>query len=378
MSFQPNICKICGMTENNEMKIPQGSESFFFEEAYIHRKVTEALHNLFNSWGYLPVETPVFDLFDVYRSLIPKGDTDKIYRLIDREGDLLMLRSDITLFLARQMGLILSEKDLPARICYSDSILRHQNSEDISHNEFFQSGVELIGKSGFRGDMEILLLLNRTITLLDIPASIHLGSHALFNLIFSPFSEEQKSEIIRMTSLREFGSLTEYCTPVSGTEKAKAAAQLFSFIGSGAELTELLNRMTDIKQLFGKEAFEETAYLIKTGAALEKAGLKDNFQIDLSEVGSQAYHTGIVFQVYMPEMDTSIISGGRYDNLLSQFGIDAPAVGFSLLQRKVEPGIRNRQRFSLPAKTVKIEESDIVEAFRKAEKLQKEGNIVTL
>jgi ATP phosphoribosyltransferase regulatory subunit len=366
------------MTENNEMKIPQGSESFFFEEAYIHRKVTEALHNLFNSWGYLPVETPVFDLFDVYRSLIPKADTDKIYRLIDREGDLLMLRSDITLFLARQMGLILAEKDLPARICYSDSILRHQNSDDISHNEFFQSGVELIGKSGFRGDMEILLLLNRTLTLLDIPASIHLGSHALFNYIFSAFSEEQKTDIIRMTCLRDFEDLTEYCTSVLGKQKAETAVKLFSFIGSGSELAEMLNLLPDIKQLFGNPASEEINYLIRIGSALFTAGFKNNFQIDLSEVGSQAYHTGIVFQVYMHGMDSSIISGGRYDSLLSQFGIDAPAVGFSLLQRKVEPGIRNKARFSLPAATIKVEEHEIIEAFSRAELLRKEGKIVTL
>ena len=366
------------MTDNNEMKIPQGSESFFFEEAYIHRKVTEALHNLFNSWGYLPVETPVFDLFDVYRPLIAKGDTDKIYRLIDREGDLLMLRSDITLFIARQMGLILSDTDLPARICYSDSILRHQDSDDISHNEFFQSGVELIGKSGFNGDMEILLLLNRTIALLDIPADIHLGSHALFNYIFTAFSEEQKTDIIRMTSLREFENLTEYCTTVSGKQKAETAAQLFSFIGSGAELSSLLKNMPDFEQLYGRQASDEVKYLIKILSSLDEAGVSNNFLIDLSEVGSQAYHTGIVFQVYMHGMDTSIISGGRYDNLLNQFGINAPSVGFSLLQRKVEPGIRNKQRFSLPASTVKVEESDIIRAFGRAEQLRKEGNIVTL
>lgn len=366
------------MTDKNKIKIPQGSESFFFEEAYIHRKVTEALQNLFNSWGYLPVETPVFDLYDAYRFLIPESDADRIYRLIDREGDLLMLRSDITLFLARQMGLILSEEDLPARICYSDSILRHQNSEDISHNEFFQSGVELIGKSGFEGDMEILLLLNKTISLLDIPASIHLGSHALFNSVFKSFSEKQKSRLIRMISLREFDELVSYCKEVTGAEHAHISAGLFSFIGSSAELEELLASSPGIKNILGEDAANDAEYLIKIGKTIERAGSGEVFQIDLSEVGSQAYHSGIVFQVYMEAMDTAVISGGRYDNLLSNFGIDAPSVGFSLLQRKVEPGIRNRKRFSLPEKTVKLKESDIVDAFEKAEKLRKEGKIVIL
>ncbi len=370
------------MSNKNRMKIPQGSESFFFEEAYIHRKVTEALQNLFYSWGYLPVETPVFDLFDAYRSLIPEGDTDKIYRLIDRDGDLLMLRSDITLFLARQMGLILMQKDLPARICYSDSILRHQHSEDISHNEFFQSGIELIGKEGVDGDMEVLLLLHRVIELLDIPAEIHLGSHALFNHVFRSFSNEQKARILHMITLREFNELIEFCSPVSGREKAEAQAELFSFIGSGRELEKMLDireaGRERITGLFGNETAEELRYIIRIAEMLAKAGFKNNFQIDLSEVGNQAYHTGIVFQVYMHGMDSAVISGGRYDSLLEKFGIDAPSVGFSLLQRKIEPGIGNRKRFSIPSKTEKIRDTDIVSAFIRAEELRKEGKIAAL
>ncbi len=370
------------MNDTTKMKIPQGSESFFFEEAFVHRKVTESLQNLFNSWGYLPVETPVFDLFDVYRSLIPENDTDKIYRLIDREGDLLMLRSDITLFLARQMGLILTDDDLPTRICYSDSILRHQHSEDISHNEFFQSGIELVGKSGFEGDMEVLLLLNKVIELLDIPAEIHLGSHALFNHVFKSFSEEQKTKILRMTELRDFNGLIKFCSAVSGKEKAAAEAELLSFIGPGNELKDLMKIKAagrdKIKGLFGELAAEELEYLIRISEAIEKAGFGEKMLIDLSEAGSQAYHTGIVFQVYMHGMDSAVISGGRYDNLLGKFGIDAPSVGFSLLQRKMEPGLGNRQRFLPPSEPVKASDTDILKAFKKAEQMRKEGKTVIL
>jgi len=366
------------MANKNKMKVPQGSEGFFFEEAYIHRKVTEALQDLFNSWGYLPVETPVFDLFDVYRTLIPEGEADKVYRLIDRDGDLLMLRSDITLFLARQMGLILSEKDLPARICYSDSILRHQNSEDISHNEFFQSGIELIGRSGFQGDLEVLLLLGKTIELLDIPAGIHLGSHALFNSVFEAFSDSQKKKILKLTSLREFDEIIEICTPVLVESDAQAAAALFSFIGSIRELDELSDKLKTKSESVYNSAVNELNYLGNVIRALDAAGLAGNIRIDLSEAGSQAYHTGIVFQVYMHGMDTAVISGGRYDNLLANFGINAPSVGFSLLQRKIEPGIGNRKRFTLPDEIIGMEGEDIIESFTKAEKIRKEGKTVIL
>ena len=163
------------MTEkrNRFLQVPMGTETIYIEEAFRHRQADQELWNLFTLWGYLPVETPVFDFFDIYQDLIP--DEKDIYRLIDREGDLLMLRSDITLFLAKQMGLSLKDQDVPARICYSGTILRHQNREDISKNEFFQTGVELIGKADLDADLEILILLHSTFQILEIVRD-HIGA----------------------------------------------------------------------------------------------------------------------------------------------------------------------------------------------------------
>ena len=165
------------------LNLPQGTEVLHLEEALQHRNITRTLNDLYTSWGYLPVKTPIFDFYDNYQSLLSRKDKENIYRLMDRDGDLLMLRSDITLFLARQMGLILNREDLPARVCYSDIILRHQNREDISKNEFFQTGVELIGADGLEGDMEILMLMNNTMSKLVVPYYLHMGSRNLFNLL---------------------------------------------------------------------------------------------------------------------------------------------------------------------------------------------------
>jgi ATP phosphoribosyltransferase regulatory subunit len=114
------------MTEkkNGLLQIPQGVEGLYLEEAFRHRKITKHIENVFTLWGYLPVETPVFDFFDTYSHLLDKNRAEQTYRLIDREGELLMLRSDITLFLAKQMSLALDEKDLPVRVFYADTILR--------------------------------------------------------------------------------------------------------------------------------------------------------------------------------------------------------------------------------------------------------------
>jgi ATP phosphoribosyltransferase regulatory subunit len=150
------------MSPDNRQRLrtPQGTESFFLEEAYRHRQLLRMTEDHFASWGYLPVLTPVFDYFETYRPLLNRSQEERSYRFPDREGELLMLRSDITLFLAKQMGLSLKDAPLPRRVYYADSILRHQEEEDISSDEFFQSGAELIGLSGRDGDLEILMLLH--------------------------------------------------------------------------------------------------------------------------------------------------------------------------------------------------------------------------
>ncbi|KAK2146827.1 hypothetical protein LSH36_583g02045 [Paralvinella palmiformis] len=81
------------------------------------------------------------------------------YRLLDREGELLLIRSDITLFLARQIGIQIPHVTLPLRLSYSGEILRHSSGGDFVNSDIHQSGIELIGAPALEGDIEILLLL---------------------------------------------------------------------------------------------------------------------------------------------------------------------------------------------------------------------------
>lgn len=315
------------------LQIPLGTESFFLEEAYRHREITYKLHRLFTSWGYLPVETPVFDFFDTYRTLL-SGNRKQIYRLIDREGDLLMLRSDITLFLAKQLGLILREEDLPARVCYGDTILRHQNREDISSNEFFQSGAELIGVAGIEGDLEILLLMVETFEALGLEPVIHFGSRRLVEAIFAELSGQDRLDAIEEVRNRDRGRVRKQLTSLFDPPKAKALDMLLHFIGTTGDFEQLMEETAHILGPFLEKELSWTSSILKH---LKELGKDRLFQVDFSEVGEQPYYTGLVFQAYLPQLDSAVASGGRYDRLLKSFGFDVPSVGFSMMQRKLEP-----------------------------------------
>lgn len=354
------------------LQVPQGTEGVHLEEAYRHRHITQQLFELFRLWGYLPVETPVFDFYDIYEPLLHHS-TKNVYRLIDREGDLLMLRSDITLFLAKQMGLWLRDEDLPARICYADTILRHQHAEDISRNEFFQVGVELMGKAGSDADLEILLLMETSFLRLGITPSIHLGSHKFLTSALEGCTENQLNQAMKYIFAREMDLLKELFAALFPVRRADALVSLFSFIGTGEEFEEKLKGYEDVLEAREKTDLEYLVYLVRQ---MKTLGFAENLCIDLSEIGAQPYYTGIVFQVYLPGLDDAVASGGRYDKLLDVFGFDCPSVGFSLLQRKIEDQID--AKFGRPDKISKVEHSSFLESFKAAQKMREEGVVTIL
>ena len=357
--------------KNRLLQLPQGTESLYLEEAYRHQQAVARLHNLFTSWGYLPVETPLFDFFDIYQDMISGREKD-IYRLIDREGDLLMLRSDITLFLAKQIGLLSGSTDLPLRVYYSGAILRHQNQEDISKNEFFQTGVELIGKEGKYADMEVLTLLIATFKALDLSPRIHLGSRDILAKLFADFSGEEFSHVISLSGNRNFGELEHFINGRISADKKSFILDLISFIGTATDFENLLKKSAYKPDMQEQEAIN---HLLSLWAMLTELNLENHFRIDMSETGSQHYYTGIVFQGYLEGVDSAVVSGGRYDTLLKEFGFDSPSIGFSILLRKVEKMMSSD--FSIPDHTA-LEQQDFTSAYREADKLRQQGRIVLL
>lgn len=360
------------MTEklNRFLQVPMGTETIYIEEAYRHRQANEELGKLFTSWGYLPVETPVFDFFDIYQDFLPA--LKNIYRLIDREGDLLMLRSDITLFLAKQMGLSLKKTDLPVRVCYSGTILRHQNREDISKNEFFQTGVELIGKEDNSADLEILMLLHSTFKSLEIEPTVHIGSRKLLNASISGLNEIDKKQIMNMISYRDFENLKIKLEDKMGKERINFLIGLFQFIGTTRELRNFIKSSETAINSQERTALNDLMHIMNS---LNQLNAEKGLIIDLSEVGNQPYYTGIVFQGYIEGVDSAVVSGGRYDDLLGKFGFAAPSVGFSLLLRKIENQLG--KKFSLPDQEI-IVDKNFIDAYKKAEKFRKDGRIAIL
>ena len=357
------------------LQLPRGAESLHLEDAYVHHQLVRRIFALFTAWGYLPLETPVLDFFDIYQPLLDDGAVQHVYRLVDRDGDLLMLRSDITLFLAKQVALALEGMRLPVRVCYFDTILRHHDREEMSpSNEFYQVGAELVGSSGARANLEVLALLNRLLEELGlVHAVVHVGSRRLLEECLPEAGSDAQRALRRAVLARDWPALGELFAHQAGL--ATRARELFSCIATPQEFASDLDTWRVGWPRPVSEELEQVADLVTTAARLAPPG---RFRIDLSEVGSQPYHSGLVFSVYTPGIGTAIAAGGRYDRLLGTFGRAAPAAGFSLLLRTAEPAMQARAELLPPREVTEVKDGDFAADFRRAEQIRAGGGVAVL
>lgn len=314
-----------------QLSLPTGTETLQLHEAARHRRITRTLEDLFFLWGYDPAETALVDYFDVYRRLLSDEDVRQMYRAVDRQGEILALRADTTLFLAKQLGLHLTSDDLPVRVFYTDQIVRAEDRHDISNNEYQQAGIELVGLEHREGDAEVLFLAIEALQALGLSdAVIHVGSHTLTEACATEagIDTETLADLLRRRAFHD-PALAELSAPLQ---------HLTQFIGSRGDF-EALRNQTESLSAAVRTAADELVRIVTLLEGIIPDDWKHRIRIDVSELGSYHYYTGIAFSAYIPESNAAIIRGGRYDRLLQAFGFDAPSVGFSLFTRKLPTSI---------------------------------------
>ena len=105
---------------------PEGTKDFLFEECYVRREIEQNLHDLFHSKGYSELTTPGLEFFDVFQSESGHYPQERLYKLTDSKGRLLVLRPESTMPIARVTATRLRDASLPLRLCYTQSVYRFE------------------------------------------------------------------------------------------------------------------------------------------------------------------------------------------------------------------------------------------------------------
>ena len=309
----------------NIFKTPDGTRDLLFEECEVQNRIKAALSGVFSSRGYTQVVTPTMENYDLFRMDSAGLAENEMYKLVSNTGNMLVLRPDITMPIARLAATRLKDAPLPIRLHYTEKVFRVSPDYKGRSNEITQSGVELIGAQGLASDLEIIHMAAKCFEACNITDyKIEIGHAGVFKALATALgvSDEETEEIRLAIESKNYSTLEDILEDIGQNAAVKALKMLPRLFG-GEDV------LKTAKDLFGDIAADELDYLKTLYNALQPE-LGDKISLDLGLVNRNNYYTGVVFRAYTSGCGDTAISGGRYDTLLNEFGLNQPAIGFAV------------------------------------------------
>jgi ATP phosphoribosyltransferase regulatory subunit len=307
-------------------RIPPGTRDILPEEMRELRALEGALLDAFDRFGYGQVATPTIE----YDAVLRRGESrgaGAAYRSFDERGDLLALRSDMTIPIARLVGSRYEGETGPFRFSYIARAYRAVSPQRGQMREFIQAGVELVGAPAPEGTAEVLEVLCAALDTAGLRrAVVGLGDADLYGqlLIELGIEEEPRRRILDRLAAHDLVGL-EAEVDAAGVDVAGRQTLLaLPGMRGGPEI------LTQATELGGEAVERATGRLQATLAALEQRGVAERVRLDLGLLRDLGYYTGAILEVYDPALGHILGGGGRYDGLMARFGRDLPAAGFAL------------------------------------------------
>jgi ATP phosphoribosyltransferase regulatory subunit len=308
--------------------IPSGTRDVLPDETREVRAITDTLRGVFERHGYGELYTPALEYEAVLARAgqtaqsVGSAEARPAYRVFDESGAVLVLRSDMTVPIARVVATRYAASDPPLRFCYFAHCYRGVRPQRGQPRELLQAGIELIGSPAPQGTAEALTVLCHSLDATGLKDyRIGLGDASLFPALMASarVPEGSRRSLLEALVLRDF----------VGLERALAES------GLGGEAAELL--LSIPQRRGGPEVLSHMPALAEEAVTGLRAvheqlqpGVAERVIFDLGLVRNIGYYTGAVFEVYDPALGAPIGGGGRYDELLGRFGRSLPAVGFAL------------------------------------------------
>ena len=309
-----------------QIQIPSGMRDILSDECMIKDRLKSKIMAVYESYGYRQIETPLIEFYSTYQNTFTALKEETLYKFVDESGQLLALRTDMTLPIARVTAGKYASDNLPLRFCYCSNVYKVRQSFAGKRNEVTDCGVELIGLDD-SSDVEVLCCALDVMAALGAEKyTLEIGSSELFRLACekSGIDTEKAAVLADLIDRKEIPALKEYLKTLSLSSEADRFFNALPLLG-GKEALE--NAM---KLCFDEELREEISHMIALRDILSELGYGDRVTFDLGKVPHLEYYTGIIFEGYAEGIGTSVLSGGRYDTLLSKLGRDLPAIGFGV------------------------------------------------
>lgn len=362
------------------LEIPYGTRDFLPKDAKIKRNIELKLAKTFNLWGYDEIVTPSIEYVDTLTINNRNGIENQLFKFFDKNNRTLALRHEMTTPIARVAASRMYDDVLPFKLSYISSVYRYEQAQEGRQCEFYQAGVELMGVADASADAEIIALAVDSLRNVGLTNfEICLGQVEFINGIMQQMglSKEKQNEIRLALEQRNLVDLNNAVEKTNLPEKAKKALKSIPLLQGKEDILEFANNLALNEQ--SRKALDNLHDIYEL---LKIYGVADNMTFDLGVNRDFSYYTGMVFEIYAPGIGYPICGGGRYDNMLSDFGTECPATGFALgIERLMLALDKQNQTQNICNKKdvyIAFSQGKYAEAISEAMKLRETGKVVDL
>lgn len=310
------------------LSTPDGIRDIYGAECEKKHICMSKIENVLHLYGNKDIETPTFEYFGIFNSDKGSAPSNEMYKFFDRDNNTLVLRPDFTPSVARCVAKYFADEELPIRLCYKGKTFASTEKHQGKLAEITQIGSELINDDSSAADAEAIACVIDCLLAAGLKDfQIEIGEVEYFKGILEEAGLDKKIEnkIRDYIQIKNFFGLSEYISELDMPESVKNNLNALSGLFGGIDTLEKAKTLTT-----NAAALEALDRLQKVYTALSYYEYEKYVSFDLSMINGYDYYTGIVFSGYTYGTGNPIVKGGRYNDLLSLYGKDAPSIGFSI------------------------------------------------
>lgn len=330
---------------NYRKYIPEGMRDILFDECEKKIEIQNMLRKIYKGRGYSEVISPALEFYDVFNLENQPIEQERMYKLFDNQGRIMVLRPDMTTPIARIVSTKIKKQNYPLKLCYTSNIYRVNEKLNGKLNEITQSGVEIIGSDTIMADAEVIITAIKALQATGLKNfKIEVGEVGFFKSVIerTGLTYEEKLKVTRIIENKNFTALKEFLhkkTRYISEKYIKILENLPMLFGS-IEILDKAKKLTEDKEACNSLKKISLLYEIIKSASYEKYLI-----IDLGMVQHLNYYTGIIFKGYTGDMGDDILTGGRYDNLTAEFGNNKHCTGFAINVDSIMAALEKQNAF---------------------------------
>lgn len=364
------------MTPIRKFEKPLGMRDSFPLINEKKERIRDIGRQFFQTRGFDFIKTPTVEYYETVGKASAIADSS-LFKLVDRQGETLVLRPDMTTPIVRVATSKLLKEQIPLRLAYFANVFRAQEHEGGRPAEFEQMGVELIGDSSVFADAEMIITASDFVQELGI-GEYHLtvGHAGLLQSILTQLTQS-KEQVKELRTLLVEKNMVGFEEAVKSYGLAKEEEHRFIEFIEHASNVPTIESLRPFIDESDKQQVNMFMYLSDLSVLLENAGLSKLVTYDLTLTSEMSYYTGMLFEVFASGSGFAIGNGGRYDGLLHEFNCNVGATGFGLrVDRLLEVMTTSTARE--PHTLIFFDEANYLKAVHTANKKRKQGIRTTI